>query len=468
MFQNCSNLTDAPELPATTLANDCYYFMFYGCTSLVVAPELPATTLALRCYRGMFSGCIHLEDAPELPATSMEQQCYYEMFRNCFSLVVAPKLSATNLQDECYSSMFYGCLKLVVAPELPSLTLPQNCYDLMFYDCSSLRYIKALFTSTPGNYYTSNWVYGVASKGVFVKNAAATWENVGYNGVPTGWVVETQKNHMPIGSFTINSNGDQVAFSWGNLWAHIASGPTDSYNYAADEWGFFENQWEISTNNLDVGKTVSLFRWVGASADYDTYGLCKSNNSSSYYGSSTSDALKTDWGSIPGVIASCGGGWSMLSSTEWEYILVSRTTGGSVAGTSDTRYTMATIRTDVSSGVRGMIVFPDDVDFLGSEFSTVGTLNEASGWTTRCTSAQWDALEAKGCVFLPVSENITGGGTLYITNNNGSYWSSTSDSSQARNAYRMYFYSNGSSSYFYPSTNGYRYDGCAVRLVKRL
>ena len=34
MFNSCSSLTQAPELPATTLANFCYYNMFSNCTSL--------------------------------------------------------------------------------------------------------------------------------------------------------------------------------------------------------------------------------------------------------------------------------------------------------------------------------------------------------------------------------------------------------------------------------------------------
>ena len=36
MFYNCTNLTTAPALPATTLASNCYSNMFYGCTSLQV------------------------------------------------------------------------------------------------------------------------------------------------------------------------------------------------------------------------------------------------------------------------------------------------------------------------------------------------------------------------------------------------------------------------------------------------
>lgn len=56
MFSNCTSLTTAPALAATTLAESCYENMFYGCTALTWedVPELPATTLAESCYGGMF------------------------------------------------------------------------------------------------------------------------------------------------------------------------------------------------------------------------------------------------------------------------------------------------------------------------------------------------------------------------------------------------------------------------------
>ena len=57
LFRNCTSLTAAPSLPATTLANSCYNQMFSGCTSLTTAPALPATTLEDSCYNRMFSGC---------------------------------------------------------------------------------------------------------------------------------------------------------------------------------------------------------------------------------------------------------------------------------------------------------------------------------------------------------------------------------------------------------------------------
>lgn len=66
LFEGCTALTSAPELPATTLAKGCYDSMFSGCTNLNTAPDLPATTLAEGCYSGMFSGCTNLTTSLEI------------------------------------------------------------------------------------------------------------------------------------------------------------------------------------------------------------------------------------------------------------------------------------------------------------------------------------------------------------------------------------------------------------------
>ena len=138
LFNNCGSLTQAPELPATTLANSCYYYMFFNCTSLTQAPELPATALADRCYQGMFSGCTSLTQAPELPATTLAYVCYGNMFSDCTSLTQAPELPATTLADYCYQDMFSNCTSLTQAPELPATTLANYCYQYMFSGCTSL------------------------------------------------------------------------------------------------------------------------------------------------------------------------------------------------------------------------------------------------------------------------------------------------------------------------------------------
>ena len=56
--QNTALLNDDTKdlvLPATTLGNYCYTYMFNGCTSLTRAPELPATTLASIQIKDIFS-----------------------------------------------------------------------------------------------------------------------------------------------------------------------------------------------------------------------------------------------------------------------------------------------------------------------------------------------------------------------------------------------------------------------------
>ena len=169
MFQGCTSLETAPELDAIDLYDGCYYQMFMNCTSLKKGPSiLPATTLVGNCYNSMFQGCTSLTEAPELPATTLAYWCYNGMFR--------------------------GCTSLTTAPELPATTLEPGCYDEMFKGCSKLNYIKALFKHNiiiDGGYeYTFNWVTGVSPNGTFVKNINATWNVIGENGIPEGWVRE--------------------------------------------------------------------------------------------------------------------------------------------------------------------------------------------------------------------------------------------------------------------------------------
>ena len=37
-----------------------------------------------------------------------------------------------------------------------------------------------------------SWVFGVSTKGTFVKSRYASWEVVGKHGVPSGWTIKTE------------------------------------------------------------------------------------------------------------------------------------------------------------------------------------------------------------------------------------------------------------------------------------
>ena len=152
MFSGCSNLTQAPALPATTLAINCYNGMFSGCSKLTQAPALPATTLADSCYSSMFSGCSKLTAAPVLLATTLADSCYFYMLEDCSSLTQAPALPATTLASSCYKYMFKSCTSLTQAPALPATTIADYCYDSMFYGCTSLTQAPTIKTYTPNLY----------------------------------------------------------------------------------------------------------------------------------------------------------------------------------------------------------------------------------------------------------------------------------------------------------------------------
>ena len=159
LFYNCTSLTTAPELPATTLRESSYYKMFSG-SGIVAAPELPATTLGGSCYRSMFYGCTSLTEAPELPATTLAVWCYYEMFKGCTSLTTAPKIYATTLAESSHYNMFSGCTSLTTAPELPATTIAGACYRSMFDGCTSLTTAPELPATT-----LANWCYVDMFKG---------------------------------------------------------------------------------------------------------------------------------------------------------------------------------------------------------------------------------------------------------------------------------------------------------------
>ena len=202
MFQDCTDLTVAPVLPATTLVHGVYQNMFEGCTSLTTAPALPATDLTGgdQCYTAMFKGCTSLVTAPALPATTLDNWCYMEMFSGCTSLVNAPELPATTLAEDCYHRMFEGCISLQKAPVLPAPTLLGQVYGGMFDGCTSLNYVKCLAvdivdTSHGEDATTDCWLANVSATGTFIKADEADWSvktktGEAINGIPAGWTVK--------------------------------------------------------------------------------------------------------------------------------------------------------------------------------------------------------------------------------------------------------------------------------------
>ena len=336
-----------------------------------------------------------------------------------------------------------------------------DCYGNLYLRGNGTLTVSGTNSSYCGLWGQNNYSNGgdpsvLAADGYTVTRSDATAFGTYYT-----WTYTVKPAGPLSGKFTINANGGQVSFSKGNLQA------TTRDNGAHWSWDFATNQWDCignaAANNAINGNgtvstngTVDLFGWVGASSGFTggaQYGISNSTTVSDY-GTSASESLKSDWGNTIGT------GWRTLTSDEWVYLLATRTSGSTVNGTSNARCTMATINTD-GTAVKGLILFPDGVTIAADEATSWGDINNHSNYATNCTTDQWTALAAKGCVFLPAAGSRWG----YVINdvgNNGLYWSSTPYKYSADDAHYLSFYSTLLSPNNYSKRNG----GCAVRLVK--
>ena len=268
------------------------------------------------------------------------------------------------------------------------------------------------------------------------------------------------------GKFTISNDGGQVFFSKGNLQAVFASaGSSCTWQFATNQWDYIgsaaANTSINDSGSVSVAGTVDLFGWVGTSSDNNNYGIWN-NTTANDYGNTKNESLKNDWGHN----AITNGGntadmWRTLTREEWGYMLSTRS-GATVKGSNNVRFAKATIRTD-ATGVKGLLLFPDGVTFDASEASW-GVLDDGYvNYTTTCTAAQWTALEAKGCVFLPAAGNRTGT-TVSDAGNAGAYWTATGSDSNAY-SYRVSF---GQTSWGNPQfySQQQKTYGHSVRLVR--
>ena len=118
----------------------------------------------------------------------------FNLSGNCMSMLYGDKAADYNsVGYQSFLGLFRNSkVRSVDSKFLPATTLANYCYSSMFRFCGKLRYIKAMFTTTPSVSYTYDWVWGVSSTGTFVKNKNATWNVVGNNGIPNGWTVKTE------------------------------------------------------------------------------------------------------------------------------------------------------------------------------------------------------------------------------------------------------------------------------------
>ena len=283
-----------------------------------------------------------------------------------------------------------------------------------------------------------------------------------YSGRSVRPVRSSVQNNAPTGAidgkFTINSDGDQVYFSQGNL-QYIGSASTPY-------WKFAENQWDclgITTEQNSNSQTVDrdLFGW-GTSGwncgnncyhPWDTY-----NSSGSSYGPAGANNLSntyanSDWGIYNSI--SNGGNqpnqWRTLGKEEWAYVFDSRTTNSGI------RFAKAKV-----NDMNGVILLPDDWDSLYYDLNETNT-KDASYTSNTVNVSDWDFLERLGAIFLPAT-GYRFGISVKNVGSRGYYWSSSFVNSNY--AYGVYFYDADNASDMNPQDCSNRTYGRSVRLVR--
>ena len=278
---------------------------------------------------------------------------------------------------------------------------------------------------------------------------------------------------LSVIGFSVSSS-KKVFFSPGNLQA------TTTDNGANWTWHFAENQWDFMGNKtgssnvkingngtVSSNGTVDLFAWVGASNTTWSGTVGSTGNAAMHgitnattmgnatdYGNTIAESLKADWGEV----IDDGNAWRTLNKDEWTYVLSSRKSGSTVNGISNARVTYANI---TEPNVNGIILFPDGVTIETDEVTSWGLINSDSSTPTRtqCTTAQWAALAAKGCVFLPEAGHRRYFSSKWEFVSGNYYWSSSYRGGSVDQAVARGFDN------FSGETGTKRQRGCAVRLV---
>lgn len=266
------------------------------------------------------------------------------------------------------------------------------------------------------------------------------------------------------GLFTINSSGDLVYFSKGNL-QYIGSAGSPYWKFADNQWDYLGTTTGQNITNQNVDR--DLFGWGTSgyhdssdtynvnyhpwsvshsmvNAEYNYYGYGPSTNTSYYY-----HMANYDWG-VYNPISNGGnvtGMWRTLTNEEWYYIYNTRNTD------SDIRFAKAQV-----AGVNGVVLLPDD--WSSSYYSLIYTNDPNASFNSNVinTSVWDDFFQSHGAVFLPTAGRRDGT-SFSEMGDCGYYWSDSHYGSDR--ACHSYFNDSG----LYPSGAISRYTGHSVRLV---
>ena len=243
------------------------------------------------------------------------------------------------------------------------------------------------------------------------------------------------RNVMMTARVNLSTNGEHTTedtkgrFSVGeNRWVVFAQGNLQ-YNAGTSTFRFAQNQYDIigdGNSHIASGYSgwIDLMGW-GASGYEGSYPYL-STTTVADYGPSTGNIAAThyDWG-VHNAIEKAGaaGTWRTLTSSEWDYLLNTR---------SVTKRFAKVALTVGSTTVNGLVLFPDNYNVADGLVCNQTDLGyEGQGGSNILSLSQWQQMEAEGAVFLPAAGYREGIQTNQVYGT-GYYWSSSRNGEYAR------------------------------------
>ncbi len=132
-----------------------------------------------------------------------------------------------------------------------------------------------------------------------------------------------------------------------------------------------------------------------------------------------------EWGN--NIIANGGNAanlWRTLTADEWSYLLNTRT---------GDRFLNAELTVEGKT-IKGLIIFPDNFS------SNYAGNNDVAAPAVSMTTAEWNTLEAAGCVFLPIynyGREVNGRNHFVASGNESYYWTATPETDDQANAIKL-------------------------------
>lgn len=442
----------------TTLPSNWIFCSIFKKSNVISAENLilPADTLTYACYRAMFSNATSLEVPPALPATVLADYCYWYMFENC-AITTAPELLAETLTAYSYGYMFTGCSNLNYIRCLAKTKSATSCLQNWVNNVAATgTFIKDSNTSwstgisaipvgwvvyndeilqspvisCDGEHITITCETPDASIYYKLNDAANYSEYTSIITITEDTTVYAYSSKSDNQSPVIEQECIYVEHIYKFTGLEIASGPlyydsSDGY-VIKDSWIY--NSYDSSYGKV-AGSTYFNFIEMGKLFEDANFDVSSGNIENRL------DPLDS---------------WRLPTKAEWDTIIGTTRPGSTVNGDTGKHYAFVRI-TDSSyagsSSFKGLLLFPDSETITGETLTADSLIS-----IKQLTTAQLTVFLEQGCVFLPhcgcYDSQWKGGATGY-----GIYASSTEQSNST--AYHMSEFDAESLSTLYASKSNY-------------